>query len=130
MKFTKTEAYQHLAVRNREGEKDLYEKFKVISILRNEFGLYGLTGEILMIDSESCRLPDILVKGVILIVIELEGEWHGVGDQISKRDKDVIRDKDYHSIGVKLILIYKELTDGYDTEKVIKVLEENGLKRY
>jgi hypothetical protein len=129
MRFTKTEAWQHLANKKRDGESDLDDKFNVIRILRNHFGLYGLTGEILMIDSESCRCPDIMVKGMIPICIEMDGEIHGSGDQVSKRVKDVDRDKDYQSIGVKLVIINKELTNGYETKKVIKVLEDNGLKR-
>ena len=125
----KKQAWQHLAVKQRVGEKDLKEKFAVIKILREEFGLHGLTGEILMIDSESCRLPDILIKGRPLTCVELDGEWHQFGDQISKRERDVDRDKDYSRMGVKLVIINKELTQGYETEKVIKCLEDNGLKR-
>lgn len=128
MRFTYTQAFQHLAERNRTGELDLDDKFKIIKILRNVYGLHGLTGEILMIDSESCRLPDILIKGVRPIVIELDGEWHGMGDQISKKERDVQRDKDYESIGVKLVIINKELTDGYETKKVINVLDGNLLR--
>ena len=129
MRFTKTEAYSHRANLNRLGEQDLGDKFNVIRVLRNYFGLNGLTGEILMIDSESCRMPDILIKGRPVMVIELDGGVHGMGDQISKRSKDVDRDKDYEIIGVKLVIINKEITNGYETKKVIKVLEENGLKR-
>jgi hypothetical protein len=127
MRMNKKQAYEHLARAKQISESDLDDKFNVIRILRNHFGLYGLTGEILMIDSESCRCPDVLVKGVIPICIELDGFVHGMGDQISKRDKDVDRDKDYQSVGVKLIIINKELTDGYDKQKVIEVLIKNGL---
>ena len=63
MRFTKTQAYEHRAKLNQTGENDLVEKFHVISILRENFGLHGLTGEIIKIDQESYRLPDILIKG-------------------------------------------------------------------
>ena len=128
MRFTYSQAYQHLAVRNRYGEKDLTEKFHVIAILRDFFGLHALTGEILMIDNESCRLPDLLIKNVIpSIVIELDGFYHQWNEPIAKLDKDVNRDSDYQSIGVKLIIINEEDTLGYTTDKVIQVLERNGL---
>lgn len=129
MRFNKKQAYEHIARKNQFGEKDIIEKFMVIDILRKEFGLFGLTGEILMIDSESCRCPDILVKSKPLIVLELDGFVHGNGEQISKRDRDVERDKDYGRIGAKLVIINKEETNGYETDKVIRVLEDNGLKR-
>ena len=129
MRFTYTQAYQQLAVRQRDGEKDIKEKFHVIDILREYFGLHGLTWEVVPIDNESCRLPDLLIKGSPLIVIELDGYYHQWGEPIAKLDKDVNRDSDYESVGVKLVIINKELTQGYETEKVIKVLEENGLKR-
>ena len=128
MRLTKTQAYQHLAVKKRFGEKDLWEKFHVIDILRREFKLYGLTGEIFMIDDESCRCPDIFIK-TGNIVIELDGGTHQWGEPVAKLDKDVNRDSDYISKGAKLVIINEEQTNGYQTEKVIQVLEENGLKR-
>ena len=127
MRFTRTEAYCHRANINRIGEQDLDDKFNVTRVLRNYFGLNGLTGEILMIDSQSCRLPDILIKGRPLTVIELDGLAHG--ESHMPNNKTLERNKDYESVGVKLVIINKELTDGYSTEKVIKCLEDNGLKR-
>lgn len=129
MRMDKQQAWQHLAVRKRFGEKDLWEKFHVIDILRREFGLFGLTGEILMIDDSSCRLPDILIKTSPLIIIELDGGYHQWNEPIAKLDKDVNRDSDYLEKGVKLIIINEDDTDGYENDKVIKVLEDNGLKR-
>src|SRR5690348_1415098 len=111
MRLTYKEAFVRLANKKRDGELDMVDKFKVIRTLRNYFGLYGLTGEVLMIDGESCRMPDIFIKNRPPIVIELDGGIHGMGDQISKRDKDVVRDKDYEDLGIKLVIINKELTD-------------------
>ena len=129
MRLTYTQAYQHLAVRNREGEGDLVDKFFVIGILRTYFNMYGLTGEVVKIDDDSYRLPDILVKGQIPIVIELDGGIHGNGDKISKPEKDTTRDDDYRKSGVKLIIINYELTDHYQKEKVIQALEAGGLRQ-
>lgn len=80
-----------------------------------------------MIDDESCRLPDILIKGVVPIAIELDGLSHGESHMPNNRTLD--RNKDYVSCGVRLIVINKELTNGYETDKVIKCLVENGLER-
>ena len=129
MRLTYKQAWEHLARSKQTSESDLDDKFKVIRILRNHFGLYGLTGEIIMINGEFCRMPDLFIKDNPPICVELDGFVHGNGEQISKRDKDVQRDKDYQSIGIKLVIINKEQTEGYSTDKVIKVLEENGLKR-
>lgn len=130
MRFTKTQAYQHQARLHQEGEEDLMDKFRVIYILRDEFGLHGLTGEVLTIDEDCYRFPDIFIKkSSPEIVIELDGEIHGDGDEVSKREKDVWRDKDYLRIGVKLIIINKSLTNGYEKAKVIDCLCQAGLAR-
>ena len=128
MRMTKSMAYEHLAKRNREGEQDIPDKFKVINILREDFSLYGLTGETLMIDSEHCRLPDILIKGKPTVVIELDGEFHGNGEDISKKDSDIDRDNDYRRLGVKLIIINKLSTNGYEYDQVKQALLQNGLE--
>ena len=129
MRFTKTQAYEHRAKLNRTGENDITEKFHIILILREKFGLHGLTGEVVKIDEESYRLPDILIKGTKPIIIELDGEIHGMGDEISKRQKDVERDSDYSTNGYKLIILNKQLTNDYQTNEIIKLFEQRGLKR-
>lgn len=128
MRFTKDLAYQHRATQQREGEKDLKEKFAVILILRKLFGLYGLTGEIVQITDDTCRCPDIMIKS-IQTVLELDGEIHGSGDDVTRRPRDIERDADYATVDIKCIVINKELTSNYDTGKIAKILEQNGLKR-
>lgn len=129
MRFTKKLAYQHLAQRKQEGEPDLLDKFGVIGILKECFGLYGLTGEVVQIEDDTCRLPDILIKAhVPPIVIELDGEVHGMGDDVSKRNKDILRDLDYKQAGCKLIIINKEATNGYDPHQVFQIIRDSGLK--
>jgi hypothetical protein len=129
MRLTGTQSFEHQARLKQFGEKDIIEKFHVIQILRDFFGLHGLTGEVLMIDNESCRMPDILIKRKPITVIELDGLFHQWGEPIAKLEKDVNRDSDYNSIGVKLIIINEEATLGYATDKIIQVLEQNGLVR-
>ncbi len=130
MRFTKKQAFIHLAQRKQEGEKDIVDKFKIIKILREEFGLHGLTDEVLIINEDCCHLPDIFIKTTNPeIVIELDGELHGDGEPISKLARDAQRDEDYARVGVKLVIINKQQTGGYQKEKVIRVLEKNGLIR-
>ena len=127
MRFTKTLAYETLAKKTREGEGDILDKFFVIEILRDHFGLHGLTGEIAKIDEDSYRLPDILIKTNPRTCIELEGEIHGNGEQITKRDKDITRDEDYKKAGYNLILIFKQEKLGYTKQNIIDSLIKGGL---
>ena len=86
MRFTKKLSYEHKAKKNQSGEKDIIDKFDVIDILKNQFGLIGLTGEVITIPGKYYhRMPDIVIKEHD-IAIELDGEIHGSGDEISKRD--------------------------------------------
>ena len=128
MRFTYTQAYEHLAKQNRSGEQDIDDKFKIIGILRSEFGLYGLTGEVVPIGDDFYRLPDVFVKKPIPIAIELDGGWHGTGDKITQKPRDVERGCDYEDSGVKLIIINKEQTKGYKTKLVIESMVKQGLK--
>ena len=129
MRFTGKLAFEQIARRKSEGEPDLDDKFRIIAILR-DFGLHGLTGEVTKVGDDAYRLPDLLIKNCKPeIVIELDGEMHGNGEQITKRPRDETRDSDYIRNGYRLIIINKEQTNGYETEKVIKLLEENGLKK-
>ena len=128
MRFTKTLAYEHLARKNREGEGDIEDKFLVIGILKEFFGLHGLTGELVQIDCDSYRLPDILIRSIPTTIIELDGGIHGYGDQVTKREKDIQRDEDYKKAGYNLIVINKEETAKYDYHLVIPILQQGGLK--
>ena len=127
MRMTKTLAFENLARKSREGEGDIEDKFHVIKILRDFFGLHGLTGEVVEISEDSCRLPDILIKTNPRTIIEMDGQIHG-SDEITKPERDINRDSDYKKLGFNLIIINKENTLGYSTDKVIKSLQEQGLK--
>lgn len=122
-------SFIHRAQFRQYGEKDLIDKFKIIKILKDKFGLHGLTGEMIQIDKDSHRCPDILIKnGREMIVIELDGEVHGSGDGITKRKKDVKRDNDYQAARVREIILNKESTNGYEENLVMDSLVRQGLK--
>jgi len=132
LRLTKTLQYEHQAKKKRIGEKDIKDKFDVVSILRKEFGLHGLTGEAIFIpDSypvQYYRMPDILIEAKD-IAIELDGPIHGNGEAVTKRPKDIRRDLDYHKTKYDLIIINYEQTNGYEYNKVISEFENHGLKR-
>lgn len=126
--MTRDQAYIHRAQQSQYGEKDIDDKFFIIKILRENYGLYGLTGEIVMIDEQHARCPDILIKArVIPIVIELDGQIHGDGDQVTKRTRDELRDSDYNKAGVQLIIINKSVTKGYQKDLVMETFDNEGL---
>ena len=123
-------SFEHQAKRKRKGEKDLTEKFKLINLIHDEYGLFGLTGELISIPDRKLnyhRMPDIVIPQKN-IVIELDGFIHGNGDEISKREDDKQRDQDYKDAGFKLIIINEQQTNGYEISKVLQVLETNGIK--
>jgi len=132
LRLDNKEAYRHKARQEAEGSPDLDDIFKVIYILRDEFGLHGLADEVIEIPFggyTTYRRPDIYIKehGII---IELDGEGiHGVGDEVSEIEKDRYKNYDYKLAEVEVIRINSAKTDGYDREKVILELENHGLKR-
>jgi very-short-patch-repair endonuclease len=105
---------------------DYKEKDKVNWILREHFGFAGVFDEPVG-TREDHRFPDIYVRHRCL-VIELDGEYHGSGDDISTSAKDSGRYEWFRQHGFKLIVINKEATDGYDEQKIIDRLVAKGLK--
>ena len=126
MKINKNRSWIHYRNKQRDSESDTDDKFKIIDILRRNFSLYGLTGEMVLLDGGRYRLPDIFIKKD-RIVIELDGGIHGFGDDITKNESDYARDSDYHNNNYRLIVINKEITDGYQEEKVLKILKGYNL---
>ena len=124
MNFTKQGAYIHRARQKQEGELDIVDKFRIIKILREQFGLHGLTGEIVMISEDKCRCPDILIKTKLKpIIIELDGLCHGEPQLPTK--KTVKRNDDYEEIGILNIIINKEETKDYREDLVIEKLKKS-----
>jgi len=107
-------------------ERDLVEKFLLIKILREKFGRYGLTGEVVNI-GEEYRYPDVMVNSIEpQEVYELDGEYHGFGE-IQGR-KDLSKDDFYSRAGVTVYHINKVQTDGYSEDRIIECLCALGLK--
>lgn len=129
-----TNRYRDQARKTQVGESDINDKFRVIKILKEEFGLDGLTGEAIEIPNgyAQARYPDIMVKAYVPpLVIELNGERpHGNGDPIERMQNDFEKMCDYSKVpDIKVIAIYSAQTHGYERNSVIENLMIHGLVR-
>ncbi len=120
-------AWMYLARKSDNYNYDWKEKELVNIILRQYFGAGGCFDEPIG-TKEDHKFADICVKSRS-IVIELDGEKHGSGDEISTSKYDYDRHDWYKRHGFTLYVINKEDTDGYDEKKVIERLVTMGLKK-
>ncbi len=115
------------AIKDASGETDMNEKFRVIKLLREVYGLHALTGEVLEIPrTKWYRYPDLFIPTVhpqIAILLHGDAPWHTEG---SKSELSVMMD--YDSIGVKLIIVWEALTN-YEDKKILEVFDSAGLER-
>lgn len=136
MSITNKRSWIHKARKEREGEGDIPEKFKVIRILRDHFDLHGLTGECICDWEDQAlppkiiefRFPDIFIK-TEQIAIELDGEYHGFGDDLTISDQTVQRNLFYDRLGIQCITLNKKMTQDYDEGLIIECLRLAGLKK-
>lgn len=128
MKFDGTGRYVSRAMQSWSDDGDINEKFRLIRILRERFGLYGLTGERLTTLEGEWIKPDVFVKSSEpQIAFELDGDIHGLGDDITTTDSTWKRNERYAKLNVKLIIINEALTK-YEDQEIIEVLKLHGLK--
>ena len=128
MKITGKKSWIHKARKERETEVDLPEKSKVLKILFDHFKLYGTLNEVVLVPSGPLY-PDILIKRhEPQIAIELDGLYHGWGDDITTSTGTYKRNAKYAESDVKLIIISKAVTE-YDDGLIIEALEAHGLER-
>ena len=121
--MNKENKWRNLAQKNSSGEGDLDEKFTTIYLIKELFGLHGLTGETVEIPGNTYpNFPDIFIKDSLgaNIAIDLHGDAPFHVD--SKRDHERINE--YSRTSVRYIVIYEVLTDGYSKEWIRKVLIE------
>ena len=94
---------------------------KIIHLIHERFGLIGLPSEVIPIPNRTPinynRMPSITIPQRN-IVIDLENK-----KEIDEKEKE----KDYKDAGYKLIIVNQELTNGYEPEKVLTVLEKGGI---
>jgi len=109
---------------NYVGDRD--DKQHLINILRESFGIHSITSEpILCLDGKHI-IPDIETTDYDpKTFFELHGEYHEQveGDYTSRKKEK------YFELGLNLVEIWKNLTDGYDEVMIIEVLKKNGIRK-
>ncbi len=99
------------------------DKQKVIDIIRKFFNIYCVRCELIDVGTYG-RIPDLRTTNHNpILYIELDGAYHGFGDEISTTKKTSRRNLEYEEKGLGLIVINKELTDGYEEKKVVEMLK-------
>jgi len=131
MNPTNKKSYIHKANKNRTSESDIPAKFKVMEIIKCNFGLYPLTDEAIPIPDgiATHRKPDLIIKTTNpTYLIELLGGIHGWEKEQPRRRIDILKAIDYATLGkgYEVIEVY-ENDDSYAEERVIKELYEKGL---
>ena len=128
MNITNKRSWVHKARKEGRVLGDVDQKFKLIEILREEFGIHGLTDEVVYDMEGNFRRPDVFSRAY-KIAFELDGEYHGSGDEVSMSEQTRERNAFYNRQGIQCIMINKEMTEGYDRDLVIECLRLGGLKR-
>jgi len=124
--LSKNNKWINLAQKNSSGEGDLDEKFKTIYLIKELFGLYGLTGETVFIPDKSWpNFPDILIKAHIP---EIAIDLHGDAPFHVESPRDIEREYEYSTTKVKYIVIYELLTGGYSDKGLRYALIEEFAK--
>jgi hypothetical protein len=134
--ITNNRSWIHRTNKNRTSESDIDDKFRIINMLKIEFGLSALTDEVVQIPEgegyASYRQPDLLIKTTKpkKSIIELMGLVHGSDSETIKPIKDVRKLDDYRLISdkYKVYLVYADETDCYDLDLVKNSLIFQGLE--
>ena len=127
MLLTGKKQWVHKYRKEHPEERDMDEKFLLIEILRNEFGLHGLTGEVVVV-GEKFVYPDVFVKSTEpQQAFELDGYYHGDGENLRERDR--VRDDLYKIARVNVFHINRRATDNYRRELIIECLRSKGLAK-
>jgi len=131
MNPTNKRSHIHRANKNRTSESDIPAKFKVMEIIKENFGLYPLTDEVIPIPNgiATHRSPDLTIKTTTpTYLIELLGGVHGWEKENPLRLKDIQKLEDLAKLGseYKLIELWEE-DDHYEKTRIIVELYEAGL---
>jgi len=127
----KKRSHIHRANQNRTSESDIPDKFKVMEIIKENFGHYPLTGEEVPIPNgiATKRSPDLVIKTTTpIFLIELLGGIHGWEKENPLRLKDIQKLEDLAKLGseYKLIELWEE-DDHYDEIRIMMELWRAGL---
>lgn len=122
--ITRKRSYIWRARKSDNYKGDDKEKQFLIDLLWSDFGIASIRPEPILTTSGKHRFPDLRSTNTNPIYyFELDGEYHGSGDDISTSAQTWERNRDYDKLGYRLIVINKEATDGYDKKKVRMLLK-------
>ena len=130
MNITGKRSYIHRARRSDDYSSDEDDKQFLINLLWSEFHIACIRGEPFLGYDGKRVYPDVKTTNYDPVTyFELDGEYHGFGDHITKTKKTQRRDDRYIRAGNNLIVINKADTNDYDKHEVIKLLQSFGLKK-
>ena len=127
-----TKSFVHHARKTKWSESpDIDDNFKVKAIIKKHFQVIMLTDEVIAIPAggfANYRRPDLYSKKLKLVV-ELDGHGfsgkHGWGEMPTTKDQR--KDEDYDLAGVKYVHVNSAVTEGYEKDLVIKVLQDSSI---
>ena len=129
VKITGNRAWIDKARKSDNYKGDADDKQLLIDILWKHFHIAAITGDSIETISGRKRIPDVRSTNYNpTIYFEMDGEYHGFGDELTTSDATYRRNKDYEDLGYKLIVINKSDTDGYDKSKIIANLKAHGIR--
>jgi len=122
--ITGKRSYIHASRKSDNYKSDEMDKQFLIDLLYQEFGIAAIRPEPIMTLSGKPRYADVKSTNTNpVLFFELDGEYHGYGDEITMSRGTWERNYDYEQLGHKLLVINKADTDGYNKKKVLERLK-------
>ncbi len=127
--LTNKRSYVWRARKSENYKYDDDDKQRVIDILWQEFGIAAVRGDPIETASGRRRIPDLRTTNHCpAFYVELDGDYHGFGDDLTTSDATFRRNEDYERLGAKLIVINKSESDGYSKKFIVEKLKILGIK--
>jgi len=106
---------------------DTDDKQNLIDIIRDEFGIHCITSEPIPI-GKRWFIPDVETTDVYpTIYFELHGAYHG--EPTIPTGYTILKREHYTELGLKMMEIWEDDTDGYSKELVLARLKALGLHK-
>jgi len=123
-------SYIHKARRSDNYISDEEDKQMLIDLLWSEFHIAAIRPDFFVANDEVRIFPDVQTTNYPggTFYFELDGEYHGAGD-ITTSDKTWRRNHRYEESDKNLIIINKEDTNGYEKNKIMEILKDQGFRR-
>jgi len=122
--------FMHLARKSDNYKGDEDHKQLLIDMLWSHYGIAAIRAEPFKTLLGKHRIPDVRSTNYPgeTLYFELDGEYHGFGDELTTSDYTYRKQQDYKDLGYHLITINKAVTDGYDADLMKVILESHNLQ--